>query len=162
MPADLHIHTFFSDGTQSPEEIVELAAKNGLTTIAITDHDVVTGIDRAEKKGKELNVEIIPGIELTTDAPNAEIHILGYYIDTDDQELLSTLSKIQKGRENRIFEICEKLIRPQLNVEISEETLDEKNLFIVDVPKSTETHFVRGDNNRYYREGSHIQIEIAT
>lgn len=109
MPADLHIHTFFSDGTQSPEEIVELAGKNGLTTIAITDHDVVIGIEPARQKGHELGVDIIPGIELTTEAWNTEIHILGYYIDINSQELLGTLSKVQKGREDRVYKICAKL-----------------------------------------------------
>ncbi|MBU0672308.1 MAG: PHP domain-containing protein [Candidatus Margulisbacteria bacterium] len=109
MPADLHIHTFFSDGTQSPEEIVELAKKGGLTTIAITDHDVVAGIERAKKKGAELGVAVIPGIELTTEAFDSEIHILGYFIDTQSAELLEIISKIQKSREDRIFTICEKL-----------------------------------------------------
>ncbi|MFH1347830.1 MAG: PHP domain-containing protein [Candidatus Margulisiibacteriota bacterium] len=109
MPADLHIHTYFSDGTQSPEEIVELAKKNGLTTIAITDHDVVAGIERAEKKGKEIGLEIIPGIELTAEVLDTEIHILGYYIDHRSPKLLEIITKIQKGREERIFRICEKL-----------------------------------------------------
>lgn len=109
MPADLHIHTFFSDGTQSPEIVVELAKKNGLTTIAITDHDVVAGIARAEKKAKEVGLEIIPGIEFSTEAFDTEVHILGYFIDCRSQELLQTIAKIQKDRENRIFKICEKL-----------------------------------------------------
>lgn len=109
MPADLHIHTFFSDGTQSPEEVVEQAKKNGLTTIAITDHDVVAGIARAEQKGQEVGLTVIPGIELSTEAFDTEVHILGYFIDRNNQELLETITKIQKDRENRIYKICEKL-----------------------------------------------------
>lgn len=109
MSADLHIHTTFSDGTNSPEEIVELAKKAGLKTIAITDHDVVEGIDRAKIKGKELGVEVIPGIEFTTEAFDTEIHILGYFIDHHSPELIEAITKIQKGREKRIFKICEKL-----------------------------------------------------
>jgi hypothetical protein len=105
----LHVHTYLSDGTQSPEEIVELAKKNGLSTIAITDHDVVAGIDRAQKKGKEVGLEVIPGIEFTTEALDTEIHILGYFIDHHDPKLVETIGKIQKGREERIFKICEKL-----------------------------------------------------
>ncbi|KPJ68411.1 hypothetical protein AMJ44_06525 [candidate division WOR-1 bacterium DG_54_3] len=109
MSADLHIHTAFSDGTHSPEEIVELAKKAGLKTIAITDHDVVDGIDRAEKRGKEVGVEVIPGIEFTTEAFDTEIHILGYFIDHHQPELIEAITRIQKGREERVFKICEKL-----------------------------------------------------
>jgi len=109
MSADLHVHTYLSDGTQSPEEVVELAKNGGLKTIAITDHDVVAGIDRAQKKGKEVGLEVIPGIELTAEALDTEIHILGYFIDHRNYNLVETIGKIQKGREERIFKICEKL-----------------------------------------------------
>jgi predicted metal-dependent phosphoesterase TrpH len=119
MPADLHLHTFYSDGTQSPQIIVELAAKNGLTTIAITDHDVVTGIDPAIEVGKKVGVEVIAGIEFTTEALNTEVHILGYFVDYYDQLLLTNIDKIQHGRESRIFKICEKL--KNLGVEIQAE-----------------------------------------
>lgn len=109
MSADLHIHTTFSDGTHSPEEVVKQARKAGLKTIAITDHDVVDGIEPAQKKGKELGVEVIPGIEFTTEAFDTEIHILGYFIDYRDPDLIEAITKIQKGRVERIFKICEKL-----------------------------------------------------
>jgi predicted metal-dependent phosphoesterase TrpH len=109
MPADLHVHTNFSDGTESPEDVVKEAKKAGITEIAITDHDVVEGIDRAVAKGEELGVEVIPGIEFTTEVLDTEVHILGYYIDHRDHSLLKTIKKIQKSREERIFKICEKL-----------------------------------------------------
>ena len=109
MSADLHIHTAFSDGTHTPEEIVELAKKADLGTIAITDHDVVAGIDGAQKKGEGVGVEVIPGIEFTTEAFDTEIHILGYFIEHHDPKLIEAITKIQKGREKRIFKICEKL-----------------------------------------------------
>lgn len=109
MPADLHIHTACSDGTHGPEEIVELAKKAGLKTIAITDHDVVDGIAPAVKKGEEVGVEVIPGIEFTTEARDTEIHILGYFIDYRSRHLIEAITRIQKGREKRIYEICEKL-----------------------------------------------------
>jgi predicted metal-dependent phosphoesterase TrpH len=109
MAADLHIHTFFSDGTQSPEEIVSLAAEAALSAIAITDHDVVAGIDRAQKAGRAAGVEVVPGIEFSTEVPETEIHILGYFIDHRNAELLEVIHKIQKDRENRIIKICDKL-----------------------------------------------------
>jgi len=109
MSADLHVHTAFSDGTHSPEEVVLQAAKAGLRTIAITDHDVVEGIDPAVKKGKEVGLEVIPGIEFTTEDHDTEIHILGYFIDHHSPDLTAVITRIQKGRAERIFKICEKL-----------------------------------------------------
>lgn len=109
MPADLHIHSNFSDGTDSPEEVVKLAAAAGLTTIALTDHDTVGGIDPAWEAGSRLGLEVIPGIEFTTENPRAEIHILGYFLDRQDPELLAILANIQQGRIDRIYKIVEKL-----------------------------------------------------
>ena len=103
MPADLHIHTTFSDGTQTPEKVVQLAKEAGLKTIAITDHDTVSGIISAP------DIEIIPGIEFTTETDETEIHILGYYIDVNNARLLENIAKLQKGREERIIMICNKL-----------------------------------------------------
>jgi len=109
MSADLHVHTTFSDGTHTPEEVVEQAKKAGLSAIAITDHDVVDGIGSAQKRGRELGVEVIPGIEFTTEAFDTEIHILGYFIDYRHPGLVEAMTRIQKGRRERIFKICEKL-----------------------------------------------------
>jgi len=109
MPADLHIHTTFSDGTFSSEEIVRLAKKAGLKTISITDHDTVDGIEPGIKEGEKLGVEVIPGIEFTTEVPEAEIHILGYYIDYKLPQLKEILKKIQEDRISRIYKIVEKL-----------------------------------------------------
>ncbi len=109
MSADLHLHTTFSDGTDSPETVVEAAQAAGLKTIAITDHDTLAGIGPAERRGREIGLEIIPGIELTTETAETEIHILGYFIERDNQALAAALAKIQKGREERVCQICEKL-----------------------------------------------------
>lgn len=121
MPADLHIHSNFSDGVDSPEEVVRLAAAVGLKTIALTDHDVVDGIDGAKDEGKKLRVEVIPGIEFTTENPRTEIHILGYFIDYKNSEFLSVLEKIQADRVKRIYKIVEKL--KALKVEIDPEDI---------------------------------------
>jgi predicted metal-dependent phosphoesterase TrpH len=109
MPADLHIHTTFSDGTDTPEKVVELAKAAGLTAIAITDHDGIAGIEPAVKKGNEVGLEVVPGIELTSETPGAEIHVLGYFIDYRSPQLLQTIAKIQNGRRDRIYKICDKL-----------------------------------------------------
>ena len=105
----MHLHSNLSDGLDSPEELVDLAKKAGLKTISLTDHDNVDGIERAQRRGAEVGVEVIPGIEFTCEIPRAEVHILGYFIDFKDPELLQTLKKIQEDRVKRIYKIVEKL-----------------------------------------------------
>ena len=117
MPADLHIHSNFSDGLLSPEEIVKKARDAGLTVISITDHDIVDGIDPAIAEGEIQGVKVIPGIEFTTDLPDTEIHILGYYIDHKAQWLKELLSRIREDRTNRIYKIVDKLNK--IGVDIS-------------------------------------------
>jgi hypothetical protein len=119
MPADLHIHSNLSDGTNSPEELVKLAAAANLKTISLTDHDTVEGNEVAQAAGKVAGVEVIPGIELTTESPRAEIHILGYFIDCKNPKLLTILEKIQEDRVKRIYKIVKKL--KALKVEIEPE-----------------------------------------
>ncbi|MBI5700128.1 PHP domain-containing protein [Candidatus Saganbacteria bacterium] len=109
MPADLHIHSKLSDGTEMPEEIVKLAKSGGLKTIALTDHDNMDGVKDAAAAGKQLGVEVIPGIEFTCEVPGAEVHILGYFIDAEQPALLEELERIQEGRVQRIHKISEKL-----------------------------------------------------
>ncbi len=111
MPADLHIHSTFSDGTNSPEEIIKLAKLAGLTTIALTDHDTIGGIESAAAFGEKNGIRVIPGIEFTTEAKGSEIHILGYLFDIKNKKLLEILSKIQKDRVDRIYKMVEKLNR---------------------------------------------------
>jgi predicted metal-dependent phosphoesterase TrpH len=119
MPADLHIHTNLSDGTDPPEKIVEMAHAAGLTTIAITDHDLVDGISPAVIRGSELGVEVVPGIEFTTEYQDAELHILGYYFDHTSQVFQAAIVHMQEDRVLRINKMAEKLqglkidIRPE-------------------------------------------------
>lgn len=120
MPADLHIHTNFSDGLLSPEEIVQKAHGAGLTIIAITDHDTVDGIPRAIAEGAKLGVKVIPGIEFTTDLPDTEIHILGYYIDYKAGWLLELLKKIREDRVSRIYKMVEKLQKLGIKIDSNE------------------------------------------
>ena len=89
--ADLHIHTYYSDGTFSPEEAVEYAKGVSLRAMAITDHDTVGGIAEAVAAGDKLGVEVIPGVEITTIYKGMELHILGYYIDTKAAALAALL-----------------------------------------------------------------------
>lgn len=107
--ADLHIHTKFSDGTFTPEMVVERAHQLGLSCIAITDHDEVLAIEPAIKCANKLNIEIIPGVELATEIDNYEIHILGYCIDWQAEWFRDKLKQICTVRKKRALAIIEKL-----------------------------------------------------
>ncbi len=96
---DLHLHSIYSDGSDSPEEIVKLASKLKLRALSLTDHDSVDGIPEMIRCCKEANIEFVPGIELSTDYEGHEIHILAYYYDYTDEKLLSMLSENVKARD---------------------------------------------------------------
>jgi len=96
---DLHAHTTVSDGTLSPAELVRLAAQRGLVALAVTDHDHVGGLAEAAREGARLNVEIVPGIELSVTDPEAgELHLLGYLFDPAHAPLLARLDALREGR----------------------------------------------------------------
>src|SRR3989338_8796512 len=103
--ADLHVHTFYSDSTFSPEEAVSCAKDKGLSAIAICDHDSIDGIEPCERIGLELYVEIIPGVELTVEKEDAEVHILGYLIDWKAGWFQKTLKEIRSFRVERIYKM---------------------------------------------------------
>jgi len=117
MPADLHIHTLFSDGLLSPEQIILKAKNANLAALAITDHDIVSGIDPAIAAGKAQGVRVIAGIEFTTETKDNELHILGLFLDYKNAELLEALKKIQDDRVERIKKIIEKLKLVNVNLE---------------------------------------------
>lgn len=107
--ADLHIHSTMSDGLLSPEEIVDWGIKKGLKALAITDHDGVSGINPAVKYSYRKNIEVIPGIEFSTEFENAEVHMLGYFMDCDDINLNSLLEKLRNARFGRAIAMVNKL-----------------------------------------------------
>ncbi len=103
--ADLHLHTFFSDGTFTPEELVERASKLGFAAIALTDHDTVEGCERAAAACAVANIEFITGTELTAEHADTEVHILAYFVDTQNEPLLTRIAGFQSVRQNRIREM---------------------------------------------------------
>ncbi len=103
---DLHCHTTASDGTFAPSELVDEAFKRGLAAIAVTDHDSVEGVCEATDEGKRTGVEVVPGIELSTEHMERDVHILGYYVDVNDRHLLEFL---ESQREDRLVR-AEKIV----------------------------------------------------
>lgn len=108
VPADLHLHTTASDGSWNACELVARARGLGLTVIAITDHDTVDAF-HCLKMGQPTNLEVITGIEFSTEFENHEVHILGYGIDVANQELLATLQQLRVEREIRAETMVERL-----------------------------------------------------
>jgi len=109
MFADLHLHTIFSDGTYTPEELAGRARQLGLAAIAVTDHDTVEGCDRMSAACQPAGLEFVPATELTAEFDDNELHLLGYFIDTQNPRLLAEMAKFQKVRQNRIHEMVARL-----------------------------------------------------
>ncbi|MFA6320863.1 MAG: PHP domain-containing protein [Candidatus Omnitrophota bacterium] len=107
--ADLHIHTNFSDSTFTPEEVAACANNVGLSAVAICDHDCVDGIELCEKAASSFGIEVVPGIEFTVEKEDAEIHILGFFIDYKAEWLIKKLKDMQESRINRIHAMVAKL-----------------------------------------------------
>ena len=120
MAVDLHIHTNVSDGIYTPEEIVHKALQASLTAIAITDHDTIEGIAPAQIAAQQHSLEIVPGIELSAAGKHGDVHILGYYINLDDQEFLAHLAAIRTARIERITQIMAKFAKLGITFDISE------------------------------------------
>ena len=110
MIADLHTHTTRSDGKLTPTELVRRAGETGVDCLAITDHDSVEGLEEAMAAAREFpKLELIPGIELSTDIPGGEIHMLGYYMDWHDRAFRSRLEELRETRVERSREMVQRL-----------------------------------------------------
>lgn len=107
--ADLHIHTNKSDSTFSPEEVAGYAAKCGLSAVAITDHDSVAAIPLVKKYSAQYDIEVIPGIELSSDSNGEEVHILGYFINYEEKWFLERLKFLRHVRLKRARQMVGKL-----------------------------------------------------
>ena len=114
--ADLHIHTSASDGDFDPKEVVKQAREIGLAAIGIADHDTVAGIDEALEASKKYGVETVPGVELSSEFEQSEVHILGYFIDWRDRKFNNELHKFQEARKVRAERILEKLHKLGINI----------------------------------------------
>lgn len=120
--ADLHIHSNYSDGSMTPEEIVHTARDLGVKSISITDHDSIASQYIVENQYNDINV--ISGIELSTEYDDREIHILGYFINIKDKNLIETVNRLNKSRIERIEEILLRLRKSDIHLTLDELAID--------------------------------------
>jgi hypothetical protein len=117
---DLHIHSTASDGALSPEEVVGESVRRGLSVIALTDHDTVNGVAPALAAAEAFpGLRVVPGVELSTDVAQGEVHILGYFIDYSDGELLARLERMRNSRRERAQEMIARLGDLGVNIDWS-------------------------------------------
>ena len=109
MFADLHLHSAFSDGTFSPEQMVARGKRAGFAALALTDHDTVEGCARMAAACGAAGIEFITGAELTAEHKDTELHVLGYFLDVTNKKLLAELARCQAVRQNRIREMVARL-----------------------------------------------------
>ena len=106
---DLHTHTNRSDGTFTPPELVRLASRRGLDVVAITDHDTTDGLEEATGAGRDLGVEIVPGVELSAEHQGMSVHVLCYWMDRQDEGFQAELVRLRSERFLRGEVMVEKL-----------------------------------------------------
>lgn len=107
---DLHTHTTFSDGSQTPSELVEEAAAKGLTAVAVTDHDTVDGLPEALAAGERFGVEVVPGVEINLEHDRMTMDLLGYFLaGMPSDELQQELADLRAYRDERNARILERL-----------------------------------------------------
>lgn len=135
---DLHVHSSASDGSLTPEEVVELAKRAGLASFALTDHDTVEGVERALDHAKKIKgIEVIPGTELSCYYNDREIHIVGLFINHKDETFLNELQKLEQAREARNEKMVQNFVDAGIPITLEELKHGNPNSVI------TRAHFAR-------------------
>ena len=107
---DLHIHTTCSDGELTPKEVIDVAIKNRVSVISITDHDTIWAYQKELfDYAKDNNIKIIPGVEISTKSDKCGIHVLGYNIDLNNEEFKNKLEKLRNSRHEYLYQVADKL-----------------------------------------------------
>ena len=120
MSLDLHIHSVFSDGTNTPAELVAMADRKRLTTIALTDHDTLDGFEPAVQAATGMAIEVLSGLEISMVHGDVSLHVLGYCLDIADPALNEALGRLQAGREERNVRILERLADEGIDVSFAD------------------------------------------
>ena len=117
---DLHLHTTHSDGSLRPSDVLTLAKHANVSALAITDHDITTGIPEAMAAGEELGIDVIPGVEISSFDGKSELHILGYWVQWDEPVFNQRLARLRESRHRRNPLIMERLREAGLDVTYDE------------------------------------------
>lgn len=117
---DLHLHTTHSDGSLRPSDVLTLAKHANVSALAITDHDITTGIPEAMAAGEELGIDVIPGVEISSFDGKSELHILGYWVQWDEAVFNQRLARLRESRHRRNPLIMERLRQAGLDVTYDE------------------------------------------
>ena len=167
MPVDLHTHSSASDGTEPPAEIIRLAANAGLTAIALTDHDTLSGLDEARAAARPAGIDFIPGVELSVDHAGHKIHMLAYFIEPTEGPLQGQLAWLRAGRDERNEQILERLAVLGHPVTI-EEVMEHAHGEAVGRPHIADALVARGDAadrsdafRQYLADGGPAYVERA-
>lgn len=107
--ADLHVHTVHSDGTYTPAQVVDLARRSGLAAVAVTDHDTLAGVGPAQAAAVGTSVAVVPGVEITAEYEERELHLLGYFVRLGDEPVNRALARLQEHRVGRFWDMAERL-----------------------------------------------------
>ena len=118
--ADLHLHTVFSDGTDTPQRVVELAKDAGLSAMAITDHDDTEAFEVASREAERQGIELVSGIEMSASADGCEVHVLGFLIDRAHAGLQAYLTKQKARRVERVWEMTQRLRDVSVQIDAEE------------------------------------------
>jgi predicted metal-dependent phosphoesterase TrpH len=121
--ADLHVHSNYSDGVHSPSELIDMALELDLGGLALTDHDTLGGNAEFVKHGTRSGIVCIPGVEISTDYEGYELHLLGYFVPLDSQDLEENLTSFRDERHMRFPKMVNRL--RDLGIEIPESDVDE-------------------------------------
>ena len=146
---DLHTHTSFSDGFHSPEELIKKAKAVGIEVLGITDHDNLAAINEATEFGKQFGIEVIPGVEISTDLKDKEIHILAYFVELGNPELERYLTFFREERLKRAERIVGKLKTLGLNITITD-VLEKAQNSAVGRPHIAQALLEKGQVGSYY------------
>ena len=117
---DLHTHSNFSDGTDSPAQLINKALATGITTIALTDHDSVAGIAQAQSALRP-GISLVAGAEISCQTDDGiSVHMLGLLFDLEDKDLISTMEKTRENRHGRMQRIIERLNEAGIEISIQD------------------------------------------
>lgn len=128
---DLHTHSFISDGTLSPKDLIKLASVSNIKAIALTDHDSIEGINEASIEAKNQNIDFLNGIEISATYKDGRIlHILGLDIDLENKDFLKTYTLMKESRENSVNNILENIKEKGIFIDINDLKMNSLNKYL--------------------------------